>query len=280
MNEKWTAQEDRPVNLAPVSSFPWIPVVAVVGGIAAAGWWVYTNREASRPAPPPQAQVQGPSEKATPAEPAVRHPAPALPIGEAPKSLPTLENSDSMMRDALTGLMGTKPFADMVVPSDFIRRIVATVDNLPRPTAPRRMLPLTPVPGQLATAGAGEDTVLDASNYARYDSYVRVMETVDTQALVYSYLRAYPLFQRAYEELGFPGRYFNDRLVEAIDNLLGAPDVQRPVRVVRDKVLYTFVDADLEDRSAGQKILIRMGPDNAARVQAKLREIRKAIARP
>ncbi len=277
--EKWTAQEDRPVNLAPVSSFPWIPVLLVVGGIAAAAVWVYMSRESARPAPVPQAAVQKAPEKAAPAEPAVRHPAPALPIGEAPKSLPTLENSDSMMRDALTGLLGTKPFADMVVPSDFVRRIVATVDNLPRPTAPRRMLPLNPVPGQLAIAGGGEETVLDASNYARYDSYVRVMETVDTQALVYSYLRAYPLFQRAYEELGFPGKYFNDRLVEAIDNLLGAPEINRPVRVTRDKVLYTFADAELENRSAGQKILIRMGPDNAARVQAKLREIRKAIAR-
>ena len=279
--EKWTAHDDdRPSHLAPASSsFPWLAVAGVLLLAAGGLGYYYSTREAPPPATP-QVQAAKPAEPAAPApEPAIRHPLPPVPPAEAPKAMPTLENSDAMMREALTNLLGTKPFADMVVPSDFIRRIVATVDNLPRPTAPKRMLPLNAVPGQLATARAGEDTVLDASNFARYDSYVRVMESVDTKSLVYSYLRAYPLFQRAYEQLGYPGKYFNDRLVEAIDNLLAAPEVSGPIRVTRDKVLYTFTDDELENRSAGQKIMIRMGPENAARVKEKLREIRKAIAR-
>jgi len=278
--EKWTVQDDRPGNLAPVSSFPWIPVMlalAVAGGGLA---YYYGTREAAKPlTPKAEAPVLAEKSAAPPAEPAVRYPVPAGPVGEVHKPLPSLADSDAMMRESLSGLMGAKPFADMVVPSDFIRRIVATVDNLPRPTAPRRAMPLNPVPGTLATGRAGEDTVLDPANYARYEPFVRVMESVETQALVYSYLRAYPLFQRAYEELGFPGKYFNDRLVQAIDNLLAAPDLSGPVRITRDKVLYTFVDEDLENRSAGQKAMIRMGPDNARRVKAKLADIRKAITR-
>jgi hypothetical protein len=278
--EKWTVQDDRPNNLAPVrSSFPWIPLVIVLGlGAGVAGYY-YAGLEKPR-APAAQPEAPQVAEKTpAPPEPAVRHPVPPLPVGEAPKSLPTLEQSDAMMREAISGLIGAKPFADMVVPSDFVRRIVATVDNLPRPTAPRRAMPVNPVPGGLASARAGDDTVLDAENYARYVPYVRVLEAVDTNALVYSYLRAYALFQRAYEELGFPGKYFNDRLVEAIDNLVAAPEIAGPVRITRDKVLYTFADEELENRSAGQKIMIRMGPENAVRVKAKLREIRKAIAR-
>src|SRR5687767_6495000 len=225
--EKWTVHDDRPGNLAPVSSFPWIPVLAGIALLAGVAGYYYTAMD--KPAPAKPTEIPKVAEKAPPApEPAVRYPVPPMAVGDAPKSLPTLENSDSMMRDALSGLLGAKPFADMVVPSDFVRRIVATVDNLPRPTAPRRMLPLNPVPGTLATGQVGQETVLDAANYARYDPFVRVMESVETQALVYSYLRAYPLFQRAYEELGFPGKYFNDRLVEAIDNLLAAPEVSGP----------------------------------------------------
>jgi Protein of unknown function (DUF3014) len=46
---------------------------------------------------------------------------------------------------------------------------------------------------------------------------------------------------------------------------------------VQPKVLYQFADPELESRSAGQKILMRMGPVNESRVKAKLRDIRKAL---
>jgi hypothetical protein len=90
-------------------------------------------------------------------------------------------------------------------------------------------------------------------------------------------VRAYPLFQRAYEELGYPGKYFNDRLMEALDDLLAAPELDGPLALEQPKVLYQFADPDLESRSAGQKILLRMGKANALRVKAKLLEIRRAL---
>jgi len=42
-------------------------------------------------------------------------------------------------------------------------------------------------------------------------------------------------------------------------------------------VLYAYADPDLEARSAGQKIMMRMGADNEAKVKAKLRELRRAL---
>jgi hypothetical protein len=88
---------------------------------------------------------------------------------------------------------------------------------------------------------------------------------------------AYPLFQRAYEELGYPGKHFNDRLMEAIDDLLAAPEAAAPVKLLRPTVLYEYADPELETRSAGQKILIRMGNENASHVKAKLAEIRREL---
>jgi hypothetical protein len=105
------------------------------------------------------------------------------------------------------------------------------------------------------------------------------MESVGTQALVQGYLQAYPLFQQAYEQLGYPGKYFNDRLVEAIDDMLAAPELDGPVRLSRPKVLYEFADPGLQARSAGQKILMRLGRDSELKVKAKLREIRQELAR-
>lgn len=59
--------------------------------------------------------------------------------------------------------------------------------------------------------------------------------------------------------------------------MLAAPDIKGPVKLVRPKVMYQFADPSLEARSAGQKILIRMGSDNAGRIKAKLNEIRHEL---
>ena len=117
-----------------------------------------------------------------------------------------------------------------------------------------------------------------AENSARYAPYVRALESVDAAALVAAYLRAYPLFQQAYRELGYPDGYFNDRLVAALEDMLAAPDAGASPKLVRPKVLYEFADPALEEASAGQKIMVRMGSDNARRAKAKLRELRQALA--
>jgi hypothetical protein len=44
-------------------------------------------------------------------------------------------------------------------------------------------------------------------------------------------------------------------------------------------VRYEFADPELSALSSGQKALVRMGPENARRVKAKLRELRAAIAK-
>jgi hypothetical protein len=41
--------------------------------------------------------------------------------------------------------------------------------------------------------------------------------------------------------------------------------------------MYTFADPTLEARPAGQKLLLRMGLDNAAAIKAKLGELRTII---
>lgn len=267
--EPWSAREDSPYVRRPEpSSSPWwlwVLMIVLLG--AGAGYYLWQQdqplvSQQSSPLANPEPRAEVPLQ-----EPAVRYPVPAAEEDPA-KPLPTLENSDAMMRESVSGLVGRKAFEAMVRPTQLIRRIVATLDNLPRETAPARVMPLEPVPGRF-TPGAG--------NSARYAPYVRVLESLDSRALVQRYIESYPLFQHAYAELGYPSRNFNDRLVEAIDDLLAAPELAGPVELVQPKVLYEFADADLQRRSAGQKIMMRMGSANAARVKAKLREIRREL---
>ena len=152
-----------------------------------------------------------------------------------------------------------------------------TVDNLPRKKAPQRMWPVKQTPGAFATTG-GDTAYLAQENARRYEPFLKVMESVDTGKLVALYVRFYPLFQQAYRELGYPKGYFNDRLVEVIDHLLVTPEVAGPIKLAKPWIMYEFADPALEARSAGQKTLIRMGPANAQRVKAKLREFRRQIA--
>lgn len=274
--EQWSAGHDRPYLRPEQSSRAWPLWIAAIA--LTAGGIVYCSQYLIEPqAPPFESTAAAPSAPAPAAEPATRYRLAEAPP-EAAASLPSLDRSDSMLRDSLAGLLGRRAFEDFVLPEGLVRRIVATVDNLPRRTAPRRMIPLNPVPGSFVTAGAAEgEASMDPANFDRYAPYVRVLESVDVRALVKVYVATYPLFQRAYEQLGYPGDYFNDRLLEAIDDLLAAPELAAPAALIRPRVLYEFADPDLETRSAGQKILLRMGTDNALKVKAKVLEIRRAL---
>lgn len=272
--EPWSAREDSPyVTRAEPSSSPWwLWVLLFVIMAAGAGYAYYLWQRPELPvqpvtSPAPVAAAPEPAAAAFQDEPPVRYPVPRA-EEEPAKPLPTLENSDPMMRQSAADLLGRKAFEALVRPTQLIRNIVATVDNLPRETAPMRVMPLEPVPGRFAPG---------PQNAARYAPYVSVLEALDSGALVQRYIDSYPLFQQAYAELGYPKRNFNDRLVEAIDDLLAAPDLAAPPELAQPKVLYEFADPTLQSRSAGQKIMMRMGPDNAKRVKAKLREIRREL---
>jgi hypothetical protein len=245
-------------------TFFWsIPVLAVIG----AGVWYFSLKNSQR--------FQQPSLEAPgPESPAVRYP--ITPDGARAESLPALNESDSAMRDALATLFG-KDLEKFFNLDGIIHRIVATIDNLPRDTVPLRLMPVKPVRGLLVTTRVGEGLAISPKNSARYNAYVRLAEAAPTQPLMAVYRRFYPLFQEQYENLGYPGKYFNDRLVDVIDHLLDAPELDQPVRLSQPEVLYQFADPKLERLSAGQKMMLRMGRENALKLKAKLREIRQAL---
>lgn len=245
------------------------PIVVVVVVIAAAGagaWYWWTHREPPYLPPTPQVVPQ-PAAPSGPRHPIVVEPAP----------LPTLNESDTVARQAAVELVGLDALARFFNIDDLVRHLVATVDNLPRENVSPRLNPVKPIGGTMATQGKEATLAIAPQNSARYSPFVKLVEHVDMKKAAAAYKRFYPLFQQAYEELGYPGKYFNDRLVEAIDNLLDAPEIEGPIALTVPHVLYEYRDPDLESRSAGQKALMRMGRANEATVKAKLRELRQEV---
>lgn len=251
-------------------------VIAVLLALAAAWYFWQRNRELpAPPAPPSQAIAPAPAPPLPAPGPqaAIRYPLGVMP---SLSSLPELGRSDSSFLKGLGQGLGHRLLALMFT-DEVIRRIVRTVDNLPQKKLPSDAMPLKPLPGALVTTGKGEHLLMSRRNEARYAAYVRIISAVDAGKLVDIYVDFYPLFQSAYETLTNKNAYFNDRLVEAIDDMLDAPDPAGPLKLVRSEGFFEFADAGLEARSAGQKILIRMGPANASAIKAKLREIRQEV---
>jgi hypothetical protein len=253
-------------------------IAVVVVLLAAAGFAAYYFGPWSRPPViPPASRVEAPPAAPAPAEPqGPQHP---IASTEPPQPLPTVKESDPAMRDTITGLVGADAFQRFFEPEDILHRIVATIDNLPRKSYASRLDPMKTPSGAFATTGQDDALAVAPANAARYTPYVRTLEAVDPDKLVAAYAHFYPLFQKAYVDLGYPNGYFNDRLVQVIDDLLATPDVQGPIRLVVPHVLYEYADPDLQSRSAGQKVLLRMGRENAGKVKAKLREIRARVVK-
>jgi hypothetical protein len=255
---------------------PVIGVAAAVIVVAAGTWYYLQSRHAAAPRTPSAAQLPAPAE--LPAEPAIQHPLPAAEGESASKApLPALADSDPALIDALGAVAGTAAVKDYLLPENIVRHMVVTIDNLPRQKVAVEKRPTSPVAGSFVANGDELHATLDPQNFARYQPMVLAVSKLDMQQLAAVYVRFYPLFQHAYQDLGYPNGYFNDRLVQVIDTLLATPQSAGPIDLIRPNVMYLFADPALESRPAGQKLLIRMGTDNAAAIKVKLKELRAAI---
>jgi hypothetical protein len=262
-----------PMIDTPVINKPLIGVAIAVVIAAIGGWYYWHGHHAPSPQPPTAA---APTAPAAPAEEAIAHPLPVT-ADSSKAPLPALGDSDAPFADALREATVGTDVARYWVPESIIRHIVVTVDNLPRQKVAVEKRPVTPATGTFMADGDELHATLDSRNFQRYEPMVEAIRKADMQRFAAVYLRFYPLFQKAYQDLGYPNGYFNDRLVQVIDVLLATPQVTGPIELVRPNVMYVFADPALEARPAGQKLLIRMGPDNAAAVKAKLTELRAIV---
>jgi hypothetical protein len=253
----------------------WMGAAVAVVGLSVGAIIYLSRREKAAPPVEPVAAVPAPVPAVVPEEePAIKHP---VPEPEVREPLPPLADSDAPMQNALEELVGKESVERFIISKDLIRHLVVTIDNLPTEKVAQRVRPVRPAPGTFAVGGSEDAPVLDPSNYERYNSLVQLIRSTDTQSLIATYTRYYPLFQESYESLGHPPQYFNDRLIEVIDHLLTTPDLQGTIALAQPGVLYQFADPGLESRSAGQKALIRMGTENATAVKDKLRELRSEL---
>ncbi|OSZ76164.1 DUF3014 domain-containing protein [Hydrogenophaga sp. IBVHS1] len=283
--------QDRPTSRTPI-------VIAAVVALAVAAWFGWRHFESSKVLPTPPVATTAPADPAPPPAPApttaptIQHPVdpPGTETAVQPAPLPALAEADALVRELVAGVVTSKDVVRFLQMDGFIRRVVATVDNLPREQAPLMVWPVYPTPQRFTTqrTDTGVENI-HPDNSQRYTPFVQLIESVDSAKAVAVYRRLYPLFQQAYEELGFPGRYFNDRLVQVLDHLIATPvqtgplavtlvEVKGEVPSTRPWVRYEFADPALQSMSAGHKMLMRTGAENHQRLRARLIDIRARVA--
>lgn len=272
-----------------MKSFPYIVFILSLAG---AGAYYYFQLDKAREQET-QAVKTEPLQIPEDITPEIQHPVPELPmiIGdssdetltetEIEEPLPPHMESDNRVREIISGILDNDLVNQILQQTGLIYHFVLTVDSLPREkvSIKYRLFPTTS--GKfLVQKDTSDKIVLDPENFARYDAYMQLLDKLDAEQFAKWYTRFYPLIQEEYDSLGYKSRYFNDRFIFVIDHLLETPDITGSIELLQPNVFYNFADPTLQKISAGQKILLRIGPANRKIVQAKLIEIRKVLASP
>jgi hypothetical protein len=232
-----------------------VAVLAVLGGtvVALRAW-----RNPAAPAPAARTEPQ------------------SFPSGEAPEGeepplaglTPLLEkvSSNGLFRAAFEG--------------DFVRRWAVVIDNLSEGSSPRSQLGFLAPSLPFTVIERGGTTVIDPASYERHDAFANTVASVDAQALARAYGALRGPLQAAYRLLGYPGASIDGVVGRALDRIESTPVEKGEVLVKNEGGVFVFQERRLERLGDVEKHLVRMGPRNTRLLQAKAREIRRALVLP
>ncbi len=265
-------------------------IAAVIALLALAGtalWWL-AGRSPASPTPPAALEPALPPSSAAAAAgdlPGAGPASAAAPLPASAADAAPLADGDEAVTAALVERLGREAVLTLLQTDGFAARIAATVDNLPRGHVAPRLWPLNPSPGRFTVADDGR---IAEANARRYDAALRLLDLLPPAEAAALYRRLQPQLQAAYGALGYPGQSFHARLLEVVDHLLETPAVSRAPQVQllevrgevpseRPWVRYEYADPALQRLSAGQRLLLRLGPAHQARVLAWLRGLRPLL---
>jgi len=191
--------------------------------------------------------------------------------------LPNLDSSDPVAFTTAQQLSWLPAYATLLINKEIIRNFVVFIDNLSRGDLVTKFSPLERPKEKFMVQEQAQEIYLDQQGYARYNLYVDIINSIDIEFATNQYMTLKPLFNTAYQELGYPNGSFEDTLYQAIEVLLAAPVIREPIRLVAPSAMYKFADPSLETLPAAHKLMIRMGPDNQIKLQPKLQQIQLAL---
>ena len=260
-----------------------VGILLIVAVIVAVVWWqgagedparedVTTAAEAGEVTPPPAV--------APALEPAAAAPSPASePIATTaveppPVVLPELPASDAFV---LTQIEPWSLPETWLQRDELLSRATVVLVNAAAGKVPARQVSFL-VPGEAYPAQkVGEQYYVDPAGFSRYDAYLDTLTAIEPAQLA-DFLRLVdPLLVQALAQLGehrSPQALVRDTIarIESLQPLSAAPE---STELLRESVLYTYADPQLEALPDLDKQLLRIGPDNLSRLKLYMSELKK-----
>jgi len=196
---------------------------------------------------------------------------------EPPPPLPPLEESDELVRDQLSAAGVGPMLSPQEEQEDLVQRSAALVDGFSRGVVLRKLLPVDPPKAAFSALEEDGKMYMNPAGYSRYDSYSEAIDSLDTSALVSSFDTLRPLYEEAYGQLGLDPNDFDNAVIRMLDRVLATPEIDEPIALTRESVMYKYADPQLEQLTPMQKQLMRMGPDNIRRIKEKAKALREGL---
>ena len=214
------------------------------------------------PDPPPE----------TSTKPAVQ---PTVKRGEAGEliTLPPLDETDPIVRQLVQKLSSHPTVAAWLTTDGLLLNFVVVTTKIANGETPViELKALRPMP-RFSTRTSGDNLYMDRSSYRRTDRFAEAVSSLDARGTAQLYVTLKPRTTEAYGRMGPSDGNFDAALERAIFELLSVPVVEGDVALEPHGAVYAFADPRLQEMSAAQKQLFRMGPQNVRVVQGKLRDI-------
>ncbi|HDY83400.1 MAG TPA: DUF3014 domain-containing protein [Halieaceae bacterium] len=205
-------------------------------------------------------------------------PAPEL-LREAVPAEPeiTIQNSDQELRNLLATAGATPLVTQVLEANDLVQRGAGMIDGFSRGLVPRKALPLAPPKKAFSTVKTDGLTYIDPASYTRYDSYVQAIASLDVNLLVSIFHRYRTLLEQAYAGFGYSGEDMDNALIRSLDYILATPEPSEPLALQRKEAIFQYLDPKFEQLTASQKQLLRMGPENFAKIKQQARALRQGL---
>jgi hypothetical protein len=238
-----------------------VAVLALAAGALLTVWWM-SRTPADPAAPPPIAPTDVPDGSNRPRP--------------QPVTLPTLDASDTLLRD-LVGVLSRHPLLARLLATDgLVRGTTLAVVQIGEGRTPDTPLAVLRPDSRVTIDGTDAGRV-DPASYARWDAAVAALTSIDPTELAQVYVNVKPLLDEAYAEQGHPDPNFDEALVQAITVLAETPSVTSDPRLLRRPDYFIHEDPALRALRPVQKQFLLFGPDNRAKVLAWLRAVAAAL---
>jgi len=194
------------------------------------------------------------------------------PVLEEKIILPVLERSDELFRQKVASVSAN--LSDWFGVTGVIKKYMVIVNDLSQNQILFKHRIFLKTPGKIVVGEDKQGLYLSEDSYQRYTILVNAITTIDADKGLQLYLAFKPLFEQVYKEFAYPSEYqLQDLFLKAAANVIEAPIINGRIALVPHLVRYKFADKKLEALSDVDKQMIRMGPENTKKIQAKLREL-------